>query len=73
MRKNYLISYAVALYSEYLLDFHFITDTLEEVEHQIDDHFRDCCPLVYESVIKKREDFPYIFQVYELSLIYRVE
>lgn len=70
MINKFLISYNVSLFRDYLLDLYFITDTLEEIEGQIDDHFRDCCPLVYENLIKNRQENPYTFKIYELSEIY---
>lgn len=70
MIKKFLIAYNVNLFRDYLLDMHFLTDTLENVELQIDDHFRDCCPLVYEKFIKNRQENPYTFKIYELSEVY---
>lgn len=64
--KKFFISYEVSLPGGYLLDFHFITYTTEEILGQIDDHFRDCCPLVYENIIKKLQYLPYSFKIYEL-------
>jgi hypothetical protein len=65
--KKFLISYNVNLFRDYLLDMYFVTDTLEEIQGQIDDHFRDCCPLVYENLIKNRQENPYTFKIYELK------
>lgn len=70
MIKKFLIAYNVNLFRDYLLDMHFLTDTLENVELQIDDHFRDCCPLVYDNLIKNRYENPYSFKIYELSEVY---
>ena len=70
MRKKFLITYNVSIFYEYLLDLYFITDTLEEIELQIDDHFSDCYPLVHESLIKNRHENPYTFKIYELSEVY---
>ena len=64
--KKFLISYNVSLFRDYLLDLHFLTDTLEDIERQVDEHFQDCCPLVYENIIKKLQYLPYSFKIYEL-------
>ena len=68
--KKFLISYNVSLFRDYLLDLHFLTDTLEDIERQVDEHFQDCCPLVYENLIKNRQENPYTFKIYELSEVY---
>ena len=65
--KKFLISYNVSLFRDYLLDLHFLTDTLEDIERQIDEHFQDCCPLVYDNLIKNRQENPYTFKIYELK------
>jgi hypothetical protein len=64
--KKFLISYNVSLFRDYLLDMYFVTDTLEDIERQVDEHFQDCCPLVYENIIKKLQYLPYSFKIYEL-------
>jgi hypothetical protein len=64
--EKFLISYNVSLFRDYLLDLHFLTDTLEVIERQIDEHFQDCCPLVYDNLIKNRYENPYTFKIYEL-------
>ena len=68
--KKFLISYNVSLFRDYLLDLYFLTDTLEDIERQIDEHFQDCCPLVYDNLIKNRQENPYTFKIYELSEVY---
>lgn len=70
MSKKFVVTYNVCIFREHLLDLHFLTDTIEDIERQVDDHFRECYPLVYEAVLKNCEDFPYIFQIFELSPIY---
>ena len=73
MVRKFIVTYNVCLFCEHLLDLHFLTETLEDIEKQVDDHFRECYPLVYDAVIKKCEDFPYTFKIYELLPIYCYE